>query len=41
MVVPGLPCHEAGEPRPAPLDQVEPGVVVERAMPVGPLGGGQ
>ena len=41
VVVPGLPRDQAGEPGPASLDQVQPGVVVERAVAVGPLGGGQ
>ncbi len=37
--VPGLPGDEAGEAGPAAVDQVEPGVVADRLVPVGPLGG--
>ena len=39
MVVPGLPRHQPGEARAPTLDQVEPGVVAEGVVVVGPLGG--
>ena len=41
VVVTRLPGDEAGEARAAALDQVQPQVVVQRAVPVGSLRGGQ
>ncbi len=35
MVMPVLPRHQAGEPRPAALHQVEPGVFVKGGVGVG------